>query len=84
MANYDYKAIAIALFPALLSLVLVILSGVSYGSVSKMDESTKQRDAKRSSSGILLISIAMLLYFGYMLYDNKDVLKPKTQFVYYF
>lgn len=71
---------------AVLSLVLVILSGVSLGSVNKMDETkTPSKDditnAKRSSTGLLVISIALFVVSGALTYSE---FAPKRQSIYYF
>lgn len=70
-----------------LALTLLILSAVSLGSVKKMDKTKAPSDediknAERSSTGLVVISIVLALMCAYKAYDQ---FKPtKQQSIYYF
>jgi small-conductance mechanosensitive channel len=70
--------------PALLAITLLILSAVSLGATSKIDESTHQKNAKNASTGMLVISVGLFLAVAFGYYKMYDVLKPKPSFIYYF
>ncbi len=70
----------------LLSLTLLILSAVSLGSVNKMSATKAPSDedvknAQRSSTGLVIISVVLVLISGYKCYKEY---KPKQQSIYYF
>jgi hypothetical protein len=71
---------------ALLSLTLLILSSVALGSANKMN-ATKMpseddvKNAKRSSTGLVVISIVLVMISAVAAYGE---FKPKQQSIYYF
>jgi hypothetical protein len=83
--SYDYKSIAIFVLPVLLSLTMFILSAVSLGSVDKLNALDPDvKDARRSSQGVLSISVFALVVSAVVLYNNKGIFNPKPSFIYYF
>lgn len=76
--------------PLVLSLSVMIVAAINLGSINKMGEdnaSLKDKDEWKNSRNtsilLLLISLALLAYFGYDMWSKKDNLFAKN-FIYYF
>jgi hypothetical protein len=75
--------------PLVLALAVMIVAAVNLGSLNtlkddkKLEEVTEWKNARNTSVLLLLISLALMAYFGYDLYSKKDSLFAKN-FIYYF
>lgn len=67
----------------LFSLTLLILAAVNKGSVDKIKEDSEHvKNTKRTSTGILTLSVVMLLVAAYNLYQHYP--SQSKNIVYYF
>lgn len=76
--------------PLVLSLAVMIVAAVNLGSINKMGEDnvslkdkTEWKNSRNTSVLLLLISLALISYFGYDMWVKKDNLFAKN-FIYYF
>lgn len=58
-------------FVILLSIVMIILSGIILGSAGKISDNTQKKDIKNSSIGLLVISVLLFIIGLFMVFLHR-------------